>query len=84
MDISCAIMRYGWRKKKKTYYVLMDKRHNTVGIYTTKAGAVSDMNVHVSTVNRNRSKSGTYENDEYILWSRIAIVKCIKGFALHT
>lgn len=84
MDISCVEMRFTSRKKKKTYYVLMDKRHNTVGIYTTKAGAVSDMNVHVSTVNRNISKSGTYENDDFILWSRIAIVKCIKGFAINT
>lgn len=62
----------------------MDKRHNTVRIYTTKAGAVSDMNVHVSTINRNINKGGRYENDNFILWSRIAIVKCIKGFALNT
>jgi len=84
MNINMTKMRYRWQKKKKTYYVLMDKRHNTVKISTTKQYAADKMGINVRTINRNMNKDGTYENDDFILWSRIAIVKCIKGFALNT
>ncbi len=60
----------------------MNKRTKSIGIYTTKTGAVDYMNVSMSTVDRHMDNNGMYENANYILWSEVAIVKCIKGFAL--
>lgn len=77
-------MKYTWRNKKKTYYVLFDKRRKSIKISTTKQYAADEMGINVRTINRNMSKSGIYENKEHILWIKIPITKCIKGFALHT
>jgi hypothetical protein len=70
------------RTKAKKWYVLLDKRNNTIKISSTKQYLADIIGVHVRTINRNMDKNGIYNNDYFTLWSDVPENRCVRGWAL--
>lgn len=70
------------KRKVKKWYVLLDKRENSVKISSTKQYLADIIGVHVRTINRNMDEKGVYNTERFTLWSNIPERRCKRGWAL--
>jgi hypothetical protein len=71
-----------YKKKRKTYYVTLNKETNDILISTTKAKIVDFVNISVDSIRRHLVNSSIYNTKEFTIWSDVSIKKSKKGFAL--
>jgi hypothetical protein len=66
-------------RKKKGYYVGMDKKTGNICISNTKTKLAEWLNISDDTVRRHLSKSNSYENNDYKMWKDVIPLKCRRG-----
>lgn len=63
------------KKRRKTYYVALNKANNTIEICTSKTEAGRFVNISYDTVRRHLERTSFYDTLLYSVWKDVVLVK---------
>jgi hypothetical protein len=68
------------RKKRKLYYIALNKSNNSIVIRVTKRAIGDFLGISVDTIRRRLDHKLSYHCDEYSIWCNISIPILKRGF----